>query len=48
MQYVHTFLMFTGEAEEAMNFYTSVCDNSKIKSIARYGANEDGIEGSVF
>ncbi|CAH0346633.1 VOC family protein [Bacillus sp. CECT 9360] len=48
MQKVHTFLMFEGKAEEAMNFYTSLFDQSEITSIARYGANEAGIEGSVF
>ncbi|MCL6572060.1 MAG: VOC family protein [Bacillus sp. (in: Bacteria)] len=42
------FLMFEGNAEEAMNCYTSLIENSEITSIARYGANEAGIEGSVF
>ncbi len=41
------FLMFTGRAEEAMNYYMSVFNNSEIINIARYGPNEAGPEGSV-
>lgn len=48
MQKVTPFLMFEGQAEEAMNFYTSLFDQSEILSIARYGPNEAGREGSVF
>jgi predicted 3-demethylubiquinone-9 3-methyltransferase (glyoxalase superfamily) len=47
-QKVFTFLMFTGEAEEAMNFYTSLFDQSEILSLVRYGVNEAGREGTVF
>jgi predicted 3-demethylubiquinone-9 3-methyltransferase (glyoxalase superfamily) len=47
MPKITTFLMFEGKAEEAMNFYTSLFDNSKIISIIRYGANEAGAEGTV-
>lgn len=39
--------MFTGQAEEAMKFYTSLFRNSEITNISRYGANQDGTEGSV-
>lgn len=46
-QKITTFLMFEGKAEEAMNFYVSVFDGAEIGSIYRYGANEDGVEGSV-
>lgn len=46
-QKISTFLMFEGKAEEAMNFYTSLFMGSEIKSITRYGANEEGIEGTV-
>ncbi|SHK09385.1 VOC family protein [Desulforamulus aeronauticus] len=42
------FLMFTGKAEEAMNFYTSLFDQSEIIHITRYGPNEAGVEGSVL
>ncbi|MDR6226001.1 VOC family protein [Desmospora profundinema] len=46
-QKVTTFLMFEGKAEEAMNFYTSLFNDSAILSLTRYGANEEGAEGSV-
>jgi predicted 3-demethylubiquinone-9 3-methyltransferase (glyoxalase superfamily) len=44
---VTPFLMFQGNAEEAMNYYTSLIEDSEITSITRYGANEAGEEGSV-
>ncbi|SMO79033.1 VOC family protein [Solitalea koreensis] len=47
MQQIATFLMFSGNAEEAMNFYISLFENSSINNILRYGANEMGKEGSV-
>lgn len=47
-QKICTFLMFSGKAEEAMKLYTSCFDNSEIINITRYGANEDGKEGTVF
>ena len=47
MQKVTTFLMFTGQAEEAMNLYTSLFKQSEILNVSRYGANEAGAEGSV-
>ena len=47
-QSIYTFLMFSGQAEEAMNFYTSVFDQSEILSITRYGANDTGKEGTVM
>jgi predicted 3-demethylubiquinone-9 3-methyltransferase (glyoxalase superfamily) len=48
MQKITTFLMFTGRAEEAMNFYISLFPNSNITSITRYKANEAGAEGTVM
>ncbi|ASN06297.1 VOC family protein [Virgibacillus necropolis] len=49
MEKVTPFLMFQdGNAEEAMNYYTSSIEDSEIKSITRYGANEAGEEGKVF
>ncbi|WP_232696471.1 VOC family protein [Brevibacillus daliensis] len=48
MQKVTPFLMFQGNAEEAMNYYTSLLEESEIISIIRYGANEAGEEGSVM
>ena len=47
MQKFTPFLMFTGRAEEAMNLYTSLFENSDILSISRYGPNEAGVEGTV-
>lgn len=45
---ITTFLMFEGKAEEAMNFYVSLFENSKIIDLKRYGPNEMGKEGSVL
>lgn len=43
------FLMFQeGRAEEAMNYYTSLIEDSEITTINRYGANESGDEGTVM
>ena len=47
MQKFTTFLMFAGQAEEAMKFYTSLFKQSEIINITRYGANEAGAEGTV-
>ena len=48
MQKFVTFLMFEGKAEEAMSFYTSLFNGSKIDSIVRYGPGEAGADGSVM
>jgi predicted 3-demethylubiquinone-9 3-methyltransferase (glyoxalase superfamily) len=40
-------LMFTGQAEEAMNFYVGLFENSGVSSIKRYGAGQAGREGTV-
>ncbi|HLR67766.1 VOC family protein [Virgibacillus alimentarius] len=49
MKKVTPFLMFQdGNAEEAMNFYTSLMEDSHITKIVRYGANEAGEEGTVM
>lgn len=46
---VTPFLMFQdGKAEEAMNYYISIIEDSEITSIVRYGANESGDEGTVM
>ena len=48
MKKVTPFLMFQdGNAEEAMNYYTSLIEDSAITSIVRYGADENGEEGTV-
>lgn len=44
---VTTFLMFDGAAEEAMNFYVSLFDGSRVTLIESYGAGEAGTEGSI-
>jgi predicted 3-demethylubiquinone-9 3-methyltransferase (glyoxalase superfamily) len=43
-----TFLMFYGNAEEAMNYYISLFKNSKIKSLVHYKENEAGVVGTVM
>jgi predicted 3-demethylubiquinone-9 3-methyltransferase (glyoxalase superfamily) len=48
MAKVTPFLMFQGNAEEAMNYYTSLIGKSEITSITRYGPGEPGEEGSVM
>ncbi|WP_430786838.1 VOC family protein [Virgibacillus flavescens] len=49
MEKVTPFLMFQeGNAEEAMYYYTSIIEDSEIKSISRYGANQAGDEGTVI
>jgi predicted 3-demethylubiquinone-9 3-methyltransferase (glyoxalase superfamily) len=45
---VQPFLMFQGDAEEALTFYTSLIPDSRIEAIARYGPGQDGPEGTVM
>ena len=51
MKSITTFLMFCGnqhgKAEQAVGFYTSLFKESRIVRIARYGAGEQGPEGTV-
>ncbi len=47
MRKITTFLMFEGQAEEAMSFYLSLFPDSKLESITRYGEGEAGPAGSV-
>lgn len=42
------FLMFEGQAEEAINFYTALFPSSEIISITHYGPDEPGEEGTVM
>ncbi|MCL6674182.1 VOC family protein [Streptomyces sp. NPDC001102] len=46
-QKITTFLMFEGDAEDAMNFYVSLFDDAEIVALTRYGADGPGKEGSV-
>lgn len=48
MQKFTTFLMFDGQAEVAMNFYTSLFAQSKVLNVTRYGPNELGAEGTIM
>ncbi len=48
MQKITPFLWFDDQAEEAVNFYTSVFKNSKITSVSRYGEAGPGKPGSVM
>ncbi|TSE07512.1 VOC family protein [Mesorhizobium intechi] len=41
------FLMFEGKAEEAMALYCETIPGSSILDITRYGADEDGPEGTL-
>lgn len=47
MQKFTAFLMFAGEAEEAMTFYTSLFPQSEIKLIRRYSEQDFGPTGAV-
>jgi predicted 3-demethylubiquinone-9 3-methyltransferase (glyoxalase superfamily) len=47
-QKITTFLTFDDQAEEAINFYTSTFENSKILSTTRYGDAGPGPEGSFM
>lgn len=47
MQTITPFLWFDNNAEEAMNFYTSVFKNSKIISVQRQGKNGPVFTGTI-
>jgi len=47
-QKITPFLWFDNNAEEAMNFYVSVFNNSKIGTVTRYGDAGPGPKGSVL
>jgi predicted 3-demethylubiquinone-9 3-methyltransferase (glyoxalase superfamily) len=48
MPRISPFLWFDNQAEEAMNFYTSVFENSKVGRVMRYGDAGPGPSGSVM
>ncbi len=48
MQKITPFLWFNDQAEEAMEFYTSIFKNSKTGAISRYGETGPGEPGSVM
>lgn len=47
-QKITPFLWFNDQAEEAIDFYVSLFDNSRVLNIARYGATGPGPEGTVM
>ena len=47
-QKITPFLWYTNQAEEAVNFYTSVFKNSKINTLTRYSDAGPGPKGSVM
>ena len=48
MQKITPFLWYDNQAEEAATFYVSIFNNSKVKSINRYGDAGPGPKGSVM
>ena len=46
-QKITTFLMFEGNAEEAMTFYLSLFADAAVISVTRYGTEGPGAAGSV-
>ncbi len=48
MQKITPFLWFDNNAEEAMNYYTSIFKDSKIGNVSRYGDAGPGPKGSVM
>ena len=48
MQKITPYLWFDSNAEEAINFYVSIFENSEILAISRYGEAGPGPEGSVL
>ncbi|SFO05260.1 Glyoxalase superfamily enzyme, possibly 3-demethylubiquinone-9 3-methyltransferase [Geodermatophilus obscurus] len=46
-QQVTPFLMFTGDAERAMELYTSLFDDARVLALTRWGAEGQGAEGTV-
>src|SRR6266498_3130409 len=48
MQKITPFLWFNDQAEEAVNFYTSIFKNSKVGTITRFGDDVPGPKGKVL
>ena len=44
---VAPFLMFTGDAEPAITFYTSLFDDGQVVEVTRFGPEGSGAEGTV-
>ncbi len=48
MPKIRPFLWFDNQAEEAMNFYTSIFENSRVLGLTRYGAAGSGPANAVM
>jgi predicted 3-demethylubiquinone-9 3-methyltransferase (glyoxalase superfamily) len=48
MQKITPFLWFNDKAEEAMNFYVSIFNSSKVGRVSRYGEAGPGPKGTVM
>ncbi len=48
MQKITPFLWFDDKAEEAMHFYVSIFNNSKVQGVTRYGEVGPGPKGAVM
>ena len=48
MQKITPFLWFDNQAEEAINFYTSIFKNSKIVNMSRYGEGGPAPQGTLM
>lgn len=48
MQKITTFLTFNDQAEDAVNFYTSIFDDARVVSSSRYGEAGPGPKGSLM
>lgn len=48
MQKITPFLWFDGQAEEAMNFYVSIFNDSRVLDVTRYGEAGPGPKGTVM
>lgn len=48
MQKITPFLWFDDQAEEAMDFYTSIFEDSKVIGVSRYGEAGPGEAGTVM
>ncbi|MES9683321.1 hypothetical protein CN514_22035 [Bacillus sp. AFS001701] len=47
-QRITPFLTFSGNAEEAMNYYVRTFPNSKLVSLRRYSKDDRGVEGKIL
>ena len=48
MQKITPFLWFDNQAEQAVDFYSFLFENSKVLEVVRYGEQGPGVKGSVM